>query len=127
MRINPHITTTAALVLALGAAAPAAASTNGASPPVRPHPDEQVLTSPATPPQSPNTASATVQPNPDEQTPTPATASTPQVVTRLSTPNRGFDWGDAGIGAAGGLGLSLVAVGGALAVSRRHDRVSTPR
>jgi hypothetical protein len=34
----------------------------------------------------------------------------------------GFDWGDAGIGAAGGLGLSMVAVGGSLALvgRRRH-------
>jgi hypothetical protein len=32
-----------------------------------------------------------------------------------------FDWGDAGIGAAGGAGLSLVAVGGGLVVAgMRH-------
>ena len=45
----------------------------------------------------------------------------PQVVT-VSAPS-GFDWGDAAIGAAGGLGLALAAVGGtfALAGRRRHS------
>ena len=45
----------------------------------------------------------------------------PQVVT-VSAPT-GFDWGDAAIGAAGGLGLALAAVGGtfALAGRRRHS------
>jgi hypothetical protein len=33
-----------------------------------------------------------------------------------------FDWGDAGIGAAGGVGLSIVCVGGVLAASHRRDR-----
>jgi hypothetical protein len=43
-----------------------------------------------------------------------------QVIT-VSAPG-GFDWGDAAIGAAGGLGLALAAVGGTLAVAgrRRH-------
>jgi hypothetical protein len=43
-----------------------------------------------------------------------------QVIT-VSAPS-GFDWGDAAIGAAGGLGLALAAVGGTLAVAgrRRH-------
>ncbi len=34
----------------------------------------------------------------------------------------GFDWGDAGIGAAGGLGLAIAGLGGALAVSHRRTR-----
>jgi hypothetical protein len=32
-----------------------------------------------------------------------------------------FDWGDAGIGAAGGLGLALVGVGGAFAISHQRQ------
>jgi hypothetical protein len=32
----------------------------------------------------------------------------------------GFDWGDAGIGAAAGAGITLLGLGGALAVSQRH-------
>jgi hypothetical protein len=39
-------------------------------------------------------------------------------------PTTGFDWGDAGIGAGGLLGLILVALGGTLVVShRRHSRM----
>lgn len=43
-----------------------------------------------------------------------------QIVT--ATAPRGFDWGDAAIGGAGGLGLAMVAVGGSRAVAgkRRH-------
>jgi hypothetical protein len=32
----------------------------------------------------------------------------------------GIDWGDAGIGAAAGAGITLLGIGGALAVSQRH-------
>ena len=42
-------------------------------------------------------------------------------IVRVVAPSAGFDWGAAGIGAAAGLAMSLVAVGGALAVSRRRD------
>jgi hypothetical protein len=39
-------------------------------------------------------------------------------------PTTGFDWGDAGIGAGGLMGLILVALGGTLVVShRRHSRM----
>lgn len=44
-------------------------------------------------------------------------ASGPRVV-RLPS-GSAFDWGDAGIGAAGGLVLALIAIGGGLAVSQR--------
>jgi hypothetical protein len=49
------------------------------------------------------------------------TTAAPQQVFTAAAP-RGFDWGDAAIGAAGGLGLSMVAVGGSLAAAgkRRH-------
>jgi hypothetical protein len=36
--------------------------------------------------------------------------------------NGGFDWGDAGIGAAGGFALSMVGLGGVLVVSQRQER-----
>ena len=45
-------------------------------------------------------------------------------IVRVIAPNNGFRWGDAGIGAATGLAISLIAVGGTLAVSLR--RLRTP-
>jgi hypothetical protein len=35
-----------------------------------------------------------------------------------------FDWGDAGIGAAGAIGMTLVLIGGSLAVLRRRSRLA---
>lgn len=52
-------------------------------------------------------------------------ASARQAVVRVNAPQSGFDWGDAGLGAAGVLALSLIAVGGAFAVSGRRSRRST--
>jgi hypothetical protein len=49
----------------------------------------------------------------------------PHVIT-VSTPN-GFDWGDAAIGAAGGLGLALAAVGGTLVVAGRRRHTIPPQ
>jgi hypothetical protein len=43
-----------------------------------------------------------------------------------ATPSEGFDWGDAGIGAAGGLVISVVGIGGALALSQRRTRGTRP-
>jgi hypothetical protein len=51
-----------------------------------------------------------------------STDSTPQAVVRVQTPQSGFDWGDAGIGAAGGLALAMLGVGGGLAISRQRLR-----
>lgn len=49
----------------------------------------------------------------------------PAQIIKISQPN-GFDWGDAGIGAAGGLALSTVGLGGALVISsQRRTRRST--
>jgi hypothetical protein len=48
--------------------------------------------------------------------------SPPPTIVRVTTPNNGFDWGDAGIGAAGGLALSMIGLGGALAVSQNRNR-----
>jgi hypothetical protein len=43
-------------------------------------------------------------------------------VVRVETPASGFDWGDAGIGAAGGVALAMLGLGGALTVSHRRPR-----
>ena len=53
-------------------------------------------------------------------------ASAPQAVVRVQTPENGFDWGDAGIGAVGGIALSMIGLGGVLAVSQnRRTRRTT--
>ena len=57
-----------------------------------------------------------------EMIPVTTPGSAPQAVVRIQTPPNGFDWGDAGIGAAGGLALAMIGVGGALAVSQRRPR-----
>lgn len=44
----------------------------------------------------------------------------PGTIVHVVSHDGGFDWGDAGIGAAGGLGLALVGVGGAFAVSQQR-------
>ncbi|MBV8943507.1 MAG: hypothetical protein JO321_09780 [Solirubrobacterales bacterium] len=43
-----------------------------------------------------------------------------QVVPTSGT--AGFEWGDAGIGAAGGLAISVLGIGGALVLSERRTR-----
>jgi hypothetical protein len=50
--------------------------------------------------------------------PAPAEAS---VVTAIEVPSDGFDWADAGIGAAGGIAILVILAGMAMAVThRRH-------
>jgi hypothetical protein len=73
---------------------------------------------------APDAASARLDLNP---TPTTTTPSQPAVqIVRVSAPEA-FDWGDAGIGAAGALGLSTLAVGSALVIAaRRHRTPGTP-
>jgi hypothetical protein len=44
------------------------------------------------------------------------------VVVQVTTPKAGFDWGDAGIGAAAALGLSMIALAAALTISQRRAR-----
>lgn len=58
-------------------------------------------------------------------TPPSRPVSPPATIVRVTAPNNGFDWGDAGIGAAGGFALSMVALGGALAVSQSRARRTT--
>ena len=48
----------------------------------------------------------------------------PPAVVRIRSPGAGFDWSDAGIGAAGGFALSMIAIGGALVVSQRRTHHS---
>src|ERR1700761_4003026 len=50
----------------------------------------------------------------------PAQTAPSPVVVHIDR-SSGFDWGDAAIGAAGGVALSIVAVGGGLAVSHGRD------
>ena len=45
---------------------------------------------------------------------------TAQPIVRIQTPQSGFDWGDAGIGAAGGVAFAMLCLGGALFVSQRR-------
>jgi hypothetical protein len=52
-----------------------------------------------------------------------AQATPPRAVIRAQAPKSGFDWGDAGIG--GGLALTLIGVGGAVAASQRRNRRTT--
>jgi hypothetical protein len=128
-------TTTAAVILSLAAAgAPTATATTGRTNPattatlatvVYSRPDKTMITVPPSH-QSP----AAVYSRPDKSMlPTSAPAggdvlapAAPQAVVRIQTPPNGFDWGDAGIGAAGGFALALIGLGGALVVSQRRPR-----
>ncbi|MEA2214234.1 MAG: hypothetical protein QOF83_4182 [Solirubrobacteraceae bacterium] len=113
--------TGALLVLVLAASAgPAAATPNqltpGGSQVVRtPHGAHAVLPAAATTRAAVQAAEASTP----VSTPVSAPVSTPATIVHVTAPS-GFDWGDAGIGAAGGLGLAIAGLGGALAVSQRH-------
>jgi hypothetical protein len=52
--------------------------------------------------------------------PPPGDPSVTQTTVRVIAPANPFDWADAAIGAAGGVAISLVVVGAALAMTRRH-------
>ena len=108
MTTTHRITTTTAVILALTAAgAPTATATVSATTPT--------TTTDQTP--------ASVYDRPDKSMiPVTTPASAPQAVIRIQTPPNGFDWGDAGIGAAGGLALATIGLGGALVVSQRPRR-----
>jgi hypothetical protein len=64
------------------------------------------------------------RPNQEKQINTTGSMSAPPTIVRISSPGGGFDWGDAGIGAAGGFAFSMLGLGGALAVSQRRTRHS---
>ena len=56
-------------------------------------------------------------PEPAMVSPAPGGVGSAPVVVRVTTA-RGFDWSDAAIGAAGGIALSMVGVGGFLVASQ---------
>jgi hypothetical protein len=128
-----HRTTTAAVILSLAAAgAPTAAATVSATNPaatanqppasVYSRPDKSMVSG-TTPATTANQPPASVYSRPDKSMiPVTTPGSVPQAVVRIQTPPNGFDWGDAGIGAVGGLALAMIGLGGALAVSQRRPR-----
>jgi hypothetical protein len=70
-------------------------------------------------------AAATAKPvGPDLSGASFAMPQTP--IVRVTTPASGFDWGDAGIGAAGGLALALLGLGGGLVISHQRPRRTGP-
>jgi hypothetical protein len=115
MRPSQHIKPGLAVTLVLAAiSAPAASAHAGWV--VRLNPDQQAAQLASAAATLPSTTNWVVRPNPDEQYPMPA----PITLVRVTDPNGGFDWGDAGIGAAGTLGLILAATGGTLLLARRR-------
>ena len=60
------------------------------------------------------------RPNQEKQINTGGSVSAPPTIVRISSRSDGFDWSDAGIGAAGGFALSMIGIGGALVVSQRR-------
>lgn len=66
---------------------------------------------------------ATAAAKPVGPDPSGATFTIPQTpVVRITTPASGFDWGDAGIGAAGGLAIAMLGFGGGLVISSHRPR-----
>jgi hypothetical protein len=101
----------------LAKAEAAIAANSHAHPAVTPNPDQQAPT--AHPAHLALTAA--VQPNPDQQTP----PSAPATIVHVTNPSNGFNWGDAGIGAAGALGLAMLTAAGALAITQRRTHRTT--
>jgi hypothetical protein len=115
MTTTHRMTTTAAVILSLAAAgaptaiarpvgADTATAANQAPATVYSRPDKSLI--PVTTPYGDSTSRP---------------ASAPQVV-QVQTPQSGFDWGDAGIGAAGGVALAMLGLGGALVITHRPKR-----
>ena len=118
MTTTHRMTTTAAVILSLAAASAPAASAR----PVDFVPVPKLA--PATGVYSrPDKAQIPVTPYSDRVA---TTSSSPQSVVRITTPASGFDWGDAGIGAAGGLALAMLGVGGGLVISHQRPRRTRP-
>jgi hypothetical protein len=128
-----RVSTSAVLVFSLaaaaapGAVAPGVASANPA--PAVYSPQDKALVRPQRPADPPagvyNRQDKSLLPHNYQSTPGLAKAgkvNSSQPVVRVETPKGGFDWGDAGVGAVGGLALSLIALGGALAISQRRAR-----
>lgn len=94
---------------------------------VRPNADEQIAVASsgatANPVVRTTIANPVLLPNPDEQV-APSSSSVPPMIVRVSSPDGGFAWGDAGVGAA----TSAVLLGAGLfgAVMSRRRRTQRP-
>ena len=122
-----------ALALALVTVAPAAASARVALDP----PASQTTRANVYVPPASAFANTVAGPRANVYVP-PASAFTDTVAPGARAPkvhairvsnDAGFDWGDAGIGAAGGIGIAMLGVAGALVITgvRRSDRTPGPR
>lgn len=142
MRSHQHFKTALAVTATLAVVAASAVSGHSSQAGwlVQPNPDQQGVAPAAAATPTPTTL--VVKPNADQQAPTPAAAITPSPTTlvvqpnpdqqpplsgpativHVTNPNGGFNWADAGIGAAGALGLAMLTAAGALAISQRRAR-----
>ena len=139
MTTNHRMTTTAALILTLAGVAAPAATARPAEDPATPvsrtpasvysRPDKSLI--PASPPATSGAALSAYREGQlatalDVAATAANKASAPQAVVRVHAPQSGFDWGDAGIGAAGGIGLAMLVTGGGLVLVRmRRDHLDT--
>ena len=133
-RHHRHISTAVALVVALAAAAPSAASARPFQP-IAPPPSSQTQTPSAVNPHSRDAANPAVRAIQAQAARVAhqlaardalagrATLSPPPPLTVTVFQPNGFDWGDAGIGAAATLALTLILLGSTLYLTHR----STPR
>lgn len=117
-----HLKEATALALALGAILPATAAAR----PIGPDPSgAPTATAAKQPPPAvysrPDRAMVPVT-VPNAETSTISGGPAQQAVVRVQAPQSGFDWGDAGIGAAGAVALAMLGVGGALVISQRPRR-----
>jgi hypothetical protein len=129
MLAKNHLKATAGIAMAVAAVgAPAAAAAPVHGPVVRQ--DKQVIISaPAGRTLAPSTFSRQDKQVLPGATAGTSVASSPRPTSPYAMPGGGFDWGDAGIGAAGGLALSIAGLGTALVVMRRRpgaSRTSAP-
>lgn len=146
MRPNPHITSITTLTLAIAMGTAAAAATLGGPRNARPVALANLQTAVV------SLRAGTLERRPRLQGVEPgageyATATRPgaarsgldltdasghgqpivaPVIVRVMTPQAGFDWGDAGIGAAAALGISMIALAAGLAIAQRRAR-GTPQ
>ena len=121
MTTTHRISTTAVLIVSLAAAGAPAASAK--------HVEDAATAANPTPATVYSRQDKSIVPatSPSTTAASPAKVSAQPVVT-VQAPANGFDWGDAGIGAAAGFALSMIGLGGALAVSqRRTRRAPTPQ
>ena len=114
IRQHHRTATLAALVLALIAIVTPAASAD---------PQPLAKAEAAMAAAEPSAGTPVVRPNPDEQD---SGARPTSVTVHVTAPSAGFDWGDAGVGAGSILALTLIGLGGGLAVTRRRNHRVPP-